>query len=54
VPSTLSIILRLLEPTMNFKAEEAKYFMKYRNSGWDLLPQYLEDLATIPEDISTI
>jgi hypothetical protein len=30
-------------------------FTKFtRNSGWDLLSQYLEDPMTIPEDISTI
>jgi hypothetical protein len=54
VPSTFSRMLRLPEPTMTFKAEEAKDFMKSRNGGWDLLPQYLEDPTTMPEDISTI
>jgi hypothetical protein len=47
-------MLRLPDPTMNFKIDESKDFMKARNGGWDLLSQYMEDLLTMSEDISTI
>jgi hypothetical protein len=53
-PSTFNIMLRLPKPTMTFKAKEAKDFIKARNNGWDLLPQYLEDPTTMPKDISSI
>jgi hypothetical protein len=47
-------MFRLPEPTMNFKGDEAKYFLKARNGGWDLLQQYLEDPTMMPEDLSAI
>ena len=53
-PSTFNIVLKLLSPTMIFKVDETKEFMKSRNNGCGQLSQYLEDPMTIPEDISTI
>jgi len=53
-PSTFSRILRLPEPTMIFKVDEAKEFMKAKNGGLDLLPQYLEDSMTMSKDLSSI
>jgi len=42
-PSVFKKMLRIPEPTMNFKGDEEKYFLKARNGGWELLQQYLED-----------
>jgi hypothetical protein len=42
-PSVFKKMLRLPEMTMTFKGDEAKYFLKERNGGWELLQQYLED-----------
>jgi hypothetical protein len=53
-PSTFKKMFRLPEPMMNFKGDEAKYFSKDKNGGWDLLQQYLEDLTIILEYLSTI
>jgi hypothetical protein len=53
-PSTFKKMFRLPEPTMTFKVDEAKEFLKTRNGGWDLLQQYLEDPTTMPEYLSTI
>jgi hypothetical protein len=47
-------MLKLPEPTITFKGEEARNFLKNKNNGLDLLQEYLEDLATIPVDISRI
>jgi hypothetical protein len=53
-PSTFKNILKLPNPKMMFKVDEAKEFMKNRNGGKDLLPQYLEDSVTMPKDLSII
>jgi hypothetical protein len=46
--------ITLPEPTMTFKGDEAKDFLKERNGGWELLQQYLEDLTVMPKDLSSI
>jgi hypothetical protein len=43
-------MLKLLEPTITFKGEDCKYFMKKHNNALDLMPKYLENPATIPEE----
>jgi hypothetical protein len=45
---------KLPKPTAIFKVEEAKNFIKVKNGGRYILPQYLEDPSTIPEDLSLI
>jgi hypothetical protein len=47
-------MLNLLESTLAFKGEDCRYFLKKHNNGLDLLPEYLENLASIPEDITRI
>jgi hypothetical protein len=53
-PSTFKKMSKLPEPMMNFKGDEEKGFMKDKNGGWDLLQQYLENLAIMLEYLSTI
>jgi hypothetical protein len=47
-------MLRLPEPTMTFKVDEAKNFIRDKNNGRDLLSQCLEDPTTMSEDLSVI
>jgi hypothetical protein len=47
-------MLRLPEPMITFKGDEAKKLLKERNGGFELLQEYLEDPTMMPEDLSTI
>jgi hypothetical protein len=47
-------MLKLPEPTITFKGDEARNFLKEKNNGLELLQEYLEDPTTMPEDISRI
>jgi len=39
---------------MTFKGDEAKYFQKKNNGGWEILQQYLKDPTKLPEYLSSI
>jgi hypothetical protein len=47
-------MLKLPEPTLTFKGEDCRYFLKKYDNGLDLFPEYLENHAAIPEDITRI
>jgi hypothetical protein len=47
-------MLKLLEPTLTFKGEDGIYFLKKHDNGLDLVPEFLENLAVVPEDITRI
>jgi hypothetical protein len=47
-------MFKLPEPTITFKGDEAKSFLKERNNGLELLQEYLEDPTMMPEDLSNI
>jgi hypothetical protein len=47
-------MLKLPEPTLTFKGEDYRYFLKKHNNVLDLLPEYLENPMTTPEDITRI
>jgi hypothetical protein len=47
-------MLKLPKPTTNFKAKQAKDFIKAKNGGKYLLHQCFEDPTTFLEDLSTI
>jgi hypothetical protein len=47
-------MLKLPKPTITFKGEEYIQFLKERNCGLELLREYLEDTATMSEDLSKI
>jgi hypothetical protein len=47
-------MLKPIRPTITFKGDEARSFLKERNSALELLQEYLEDPAMIPKDLSNI
>jgi hypothetical protein len=46
-------VLILSDPTLTFKGEESKKFLRKNNNGLDLFPQFLEDSMVFPEDITS-
>jgi len=44
-------MLILFEPTLSFKGEYCREFLKKHDNGLDLLPKFLENPAVFPEDI---
>jgi hypothetical protein len=53
-PQVFHKMLRLLNPTLTFKGKDYKEFLKKHDNGLDLLPKFLEDLTTVPEDITRL
>jgi hypothetical protein len=53
-PQFFCKMLNLLEPTLTFKGEHCRYFLKKHNNGHEIMPEYLENFVTIPEDITRI
>jgi hypothetical protein len=53
-PKVFHKMLKLPKPTLTFKEEDYRDFLKKHNNGLDLLPEYLENPATITEDITRI
>jgi hypothetical protein len=53
-PQVFHTMLRLLEPTLTFRGEDYKEFLKKYDNGLDLLPEFLEDLMIVPEDITRL
>jgi hypothetical protein len=47
-------ILRLSEPTLNFRGEDCNMFLKNHDNGLDLFPKFLEDLMIVPEDVTRL
>jgi hypothetical protein len=44
-------MLRLPEPMLTFKGEDCIDFFKNHDNVMDILPEFLENIAVIPEDI---
>jgi hypothetical protein len=53
-PQVFRQMLRLSEPTLTFKGEDSKQFLRKHNNGLDLLPEFLEDPMVVPEDITSL
>jgi hypothetical protein len=53
-PQFFRMMLKLLESTLTFKGEYSRDFLKKHNNGLDLPPEYLENTASILEDITKI
>jgi hypothetical protein len=53
-PSIFREMLKLPEPNLVYKGEEARNFLKRKNNGLELLQEYLHDPATMTVDISII
>ena len=51
-PQVFRKMLKLLEPTLTFKGEDCREFLKNNDNGLDLLYELLENLVAIPEDIT--
>jgi len=47
-------MLRFSEPTLTFKGEDSKQFLRKHNNGLDLLTEFLEDPMAVPEDITNL
>jgi hypothetical protein len=47
-------MLKLPEPTLTFKGEYCRDFLKKNENGLDLLPEFLENPVDIPEDITRL
>jgi len=47
-------MLNLLEPTLTFKGEDCRDFLKSHDNGIDLLPDFLENHMVVLEDIIKI
>jgi hypothetical protein len=53
-PQVLCRMLKLPEPTLTFKGEDCRYFLKKRDNALDLFLEFLENHTAIPEDIIMI
>ena len=47
-------MLRLLEPTLTYRVEDCKQFLKKDDNRLDLVPEFLEDSTTVLEDITKL
>ena len=53
-PQVFLKMLNLSESTLTFKGEDCREFLKKYNNGLDLLPEYLENHASISTDMTII
>jgi hypothetical protein len=53
-PQVFRKMLNIPELTLTFKSEDFRELLKKHNNGLDLLLEYLENLASIPTDITII
>jgi hypothetical protein len=53
-PQVFRKMLKLPEPTLTFKGEDCKDFLKKHDNGLDLLHEFLENPTTILEDITRL
>jgi hypothetical protein len=53
-PQVFCKMLKLSEPTLTFKGEDCRDFLKKHNNGLNLLPEYLENSVSILVDITRI
>jgi hypothetical protein len=47
-------MLKLSEPILTFKGQDYKKFLEKHHNGLDILAEFLEDLTTVPEDITKL
>jgi hypothetical protein len=53
-PQVFRKMLRLPEPRLTFKGEYWRELLKKHDNGLDLLPEFLKNTMTIPEDITRL
>jgi hypothetical protein len=47
-------MLKFPEPTLTFKGEDCRDFLKRHDNGLDLLPKFLDNIVVVLEDITRI
>jgi hypothetical protein len=53
-PQLFRKMLKLSNPTLTFRGQDCKQFLEKHHNGLDILEKFLEDLTTIPEDITRL
>jgi hypothetical protein len=53
-PTIFKKLLKLPEPNLTYEGDRARTFLKGRNNGIEILQEYLQDSATMPQDLSRI
>jgi hypothetical protein len=53
-PQVFRKMLKLPNPTLTFKVEDCRDFLKKHDNGLDILPEFLENPTTIPEYITIL
>jgi len=51
-PRVFHNILKLSEPTLTFKGEDCRDFLKNHDNNLDLFPKLLDNAVSVPEDIT--
>jgi hypothetical protein len=54
LPQVFHKMLKLPKPTLTFKGEDCRDFLKKHDNNLDLLLAFLENIAAIPEDINIL
>jgi hypothetical protein len=54
LPQVFRKRLKLQEPILTFKGEDCRELFKKHDNSLDILPEFLENLVTIPEDITRL
>jgi hypothetical protein len=47
-------MMKLPEPTLTFKGEDCRDFLKKHDNGLDILLEFLDNPMAIPEDITIL
>jgi hypothetical protein len=47
-------MLKFMKLNLTYKGEGTRNFLKGRNNGIEILQEYLQDAATMPQDLSRI
>ena len=53
-PQLFREMLKLSKPTLMFRGQDCKQFLEKHHNGLDILADFLEDLTTVPEDITRL
>jgi hypothetical protein len=54
LPRLFREMLKLSNPTLTFRGQDCKEFLEKHHNGLDILADFLEDLKTVPEDITRL
>jgi hypothetical protein len=54
LPQLFHKMLRLPKPTLTFKGEDCSEFLKKRDNGLEILPEFLKKTVVVPKDITRL